>query len=190
MTVSRVSNRARRSVDPVAESGERRAAAASASGSRSRPTTARSGWASRSACACPPPPTVASTTTPGGTAPKSSTILFGHDGRGVKTVAHGARCSATGFPCRSPAAPRPAVAAGISPRLSETEAGGVGAVHLRFPGDAVERTGRCACAVRSILGRSLRFRCRSRRSPGSARAARLLERSTASHGRRPRARRW
>ena len=69
---------------------------------------------------------------------------FGHDGVVEKAVAHGASllgdrdclslaCSPPASSCRRDFSP-----------TGETEAGGVGAVHLRWPGDCRRATGRCA----------------------------------------------
>src|SRR3954447_354152 len=123
MTVSRWSNRACRRV-PRSPTGARTAAAAvSAAGSRSIPTSERSGRASSSSRAWPPPPTVASTNTPGGTGRKISTIRSAITGRWwnsvIGRILHSAGHRTPSGPfVRSSAAPRPAVAAGMSPRLA------------------------------------------------------------------------
>ena len=92
-----------------------------------------------------------------GARPEEPGNAFGHDGVVMKAVAHGASllgdrtswslaCSPPVSSCRRDFSP-----------TGETEAGGVGAVHLRFPGDCRRATGRCALrGANSILCRSLR----------------------------------
>ena len=192
MTVTRLSNLVRRSITRSPKASRREADAASASGSWSRPTTATIGLASRITRACPPPPTVASTTTPGGTASKSRAMRSAMTGWWRKRSLTVPRCSATGISCRLPAAPRPAVAAGISPRLARRKRAELGLSIFAGRETAGERQVAAPCVVRN----------RSSGTPfgrgfGRTGSVRWVQRGVhlrngrpLPSGRRPRARRW
>ena len=196
MTMPRVSNRALRSVTRSPKASRAKAAAASASGSWSRPTTATIGLASRITRACPPPPTVASTTVPGGTASKSRAMCSAMTGWWRKRSLTVPRCSATGIACRLPAAPRPAVAAGISPRLARRKRAELGLSIFAGRETAGERQVAAPCVVR-IGPRGAPFERTGWGSGGSdvrvswaRRGAHLRNGRPLPSGRRPRARRW
>ena len=83
MARSRSSKRAWTVVTRSPKRASLRVAAARAWGSRSMPSTRRSGRLSSRASLCPPPPSVASSTTPAGTSANTSTISSTITGRWV-----------------------------------------------------------------------------------------------------------
>src|SRR4051794_28889521 len=118
------------------------AAAANACWSRSMPTNDRSGRASSNRRAWPPPPTVASTSVPAGTGWKIRTISSAITGTWWNSVM---LVTLVGRPYLRPPAvslicspPAGGCRRDVSP-TSETEAGGVGAVHLADRETADER---------------------------------------------------